>query len=60
MLPYIIQTLQNLFQNGVSEEDILKPNRLVTKIAKKSFLSNIQNDNYDDDTTKSIIKLQKR
>ncbi len=49
-IPYIVPSLQNLFQNGVTEEDIINMNHLVTKLAKNSFPLNLQN-NTDDNTT---------
>jgi predicted acetyltransferase len=45
--PYIVPSLQNLFQNGVTEEDIINMNYLVTKLAKNSFPLNLQNNNGD-------------
>ena len=49
-IPYIVPSLQNLFQNGVTEEDIINMNHLVIKLAKNSFPLNLQN-NTDDNTT---------
>ncbi|MDQ6723094.1 MAG: hypothetical protein M3Z01_02345 [Thermoproteota archaeon] len=43
--PSIVPTLQNLFQNGVIEEDIINMNHLITKFAKNSFSLNIHEDN---------------
>jgi hypothetical protein len=48
-IPYIVPSLQNLFQKGVTEEDIINMNHLVTKLAKNSFPLNLQN-NIDDNT----------
>jgi hypothetical protein len=48
-IPYIVPSLQNLFQKGVTEEDIINMNHLVTKLAKNSFPLNPQN-NTDDNT----------
>jgi hypothetical protein len=43
-IPYVVPTLQHLFQNGVTEEDIINMNHLVTKFSKDNFHLN-QSDN---------------
>jgi hypothetical protein len=54
LIPYIVPSLQNLFQNGVTEEDIINMNHLVSKLAKNSFPLNPQSDT--DNTTTVITK----
>ena len=43
--PHIVPSLQQLFQNGVTDEDIINMNHLITKFAKNSYPLNIQKDN---------------
>jgi hypothetical protein len=38
LIPYIVPSLQNLFQKGVTEEDIINMNHLVSKLVKIVFL----------------------
>jgi hypothetical protein len=59
--PYIGTVLQNLFQNGVCEEDIIKMNILVTKFSQNSSSSNSvslntqgSNDSEKSDNDKSL------
>ncbi len=42
--PHIVPSLQQLFQNGVTEVDIINMNHLITKFAKNSYPLNIQKD----------------
>jgi hypothetical protein len=48
--PHIVPSLQQLFQNGVTDEDIINMNHLITKFAKNSYPLNIQNDNDSNDS----------
>ena len=42
--PHIVPSFQQLFQNGVTDEDIINMNHLITKFAKNSYPLNIQKD----------------
>jgi hypothetical protein len=45
--PHIVPTLQHLFQKGVSEEDIINMNYLVTKLVTSPSFDIIKNDSLD-------------